>query len=110
MELAFESKELRSICEIQQLGIEKFGGEIALLFRTRLDDIAAATSWSDILLGSPRIIYEHEFGVHVFKISIGETSKLVFVANHPSNPLTNNDEIDWSKVTRVKLLRIEDGT
>lgn len=108
MELAFECKELRALCEIKLLGIERFGDELAFNFRARLDDVGAAIGFSDILLGEPQIIHEPELNIHVLKISIGKTSKLVFAANHINNPLADDNTIDWNRVTRVRLLKIED--
>ncbi len=39
-------------------------------------------------------------------LELATGNRLVFTANHPNNPI-NEDKIDWSRVSRVKILRIE---
>jgi hypothetical protein len=40
-------------------------------------------------------------------VDLGDGYRLVFSANHPRNPLKADGTVDWSKVSRVKILGIE---
>jgi hypothetical protein len=35
--------------------------------------------------------------------------RIVFDANHPNIPLTETGSIDWAKVSRIKILRIDNN-
>ena len=39
-----------------------------------------------------------------YQIDVCENHKIVFKQNHPK--ITNNEEIDWTKVYRIQLLKI----
>ncbi len=40
-------------------------------------------------------------------VDLQHGNRLVFVANHPTNPMTQTNKLDWAKVTRIRILRIE---
>lgn len=103
MELAFESRELRDTCEDDAEARRQFGDSVAEMLRHRLADLDAATSPKDLLAGRPRAGTEAETMV----IDLGEGHRLVFAANHPNNPTTPDGELDWARVRRVRVLRIE---
>ncbi len=104
MELAFESKDLRSICELGATAEHELGAEVAEVLRRRLADLRAATSIYDLVAGNP---HEVEFrDINYFIVDLSEDYQIVLKANHSENPLTNSGQIDWAKVSRIKVTHI----
>ena len=104
MELAFDSKDLRLICENETTAKEKFGAEIAEVLKHRLADLRAATCISDFIVGNPRLSDVGYTDCLVIDLCLGH--QIVFKANHPENPLTDNGRLDWEKVRRLKVTHI----
>lgn len=42
-------------------------------------------------------------------VDLHDGYRLVLAAGHPRNPLTADGQPDWARVTRVKVLRIENS-
>jgi plasmid maintenance system killer protein len=103
LELAFESKELRDICENEADARRKLGESIAEALKRRLADLDAATSPKDLLAGRLRRGLEGQTMV----IDLCEGHRIVFAANHPDNPATADGDLDWANVRRIRILRIE---
>jgi hypothetical protein len=103
LEFAFESKELRDICESESEAKRHLGDPVAEMLRHRLADLDAAPSAKDLIAGQPRLGEDAETMV----VDLCEGSRLVFTANHPSNPMTATGELDWANVRRIRILRIE---
>jgi hypothetical protein len=101
LELAFETKSLRDICESEERATIELGEAVGEALRHRLADLVAATSTKDVLVGRPRRVDDY------MVIDLGTTQRLVFKANHVENPKTESNDIDWNRVSRIKLLRIE---
>jgi hypothetical protein len=103
LELAFESKELRDICESEAESKRVLGDDVAEMLRHRLADLDAATSPKDLLAGRPRLAEDGQSMI----IDLCEGHRIVFTANHPDNPTTPGGDLDWTKVRRIRILRIE---
>lgn len=101
MELAFDSERLRSICEDQSLATQEVGSEVAEALKRRLADLRAANSITDLLAGHPRVIAEH------LVIDLGMGYSLTLQANHPRNPVNAEGGLNWTIVSRLKVLRID---
>lgn len=103
MELAFESKELREICEIDAEAKSKLGEVIAAVLKHRLADLDAAVSPRDLLAGKPRLGEDGQ----TMMIDLCEGHRIVLAANHPDNPTASDGTLDWEKVRSIRILRIE---
>ena len=103
MQLAFESERLRSICENEDLAKADLGDTMADTLKHRLADLLAARSIYELPAGNPRP-KEDEPECQI--IDLAENSYLFLQANHPRNPLTECGDIEWGRVTRVKVTRI----
>jgi hypothetical protein len=68
-------------------------------------DLRAATSAKDIVAGQPRVLQDS--GRECMVVDLAEGQRLVFAPNHTKNPVSSENSVDWTKVTRIKLLRIE---
>jgi hypothetical protein len=101
LQLAFETKHLRTLCESSADAISELGQEVTYALMQRLADISSAVSIKDILLGHPQAF---DNGDLVIDLAAGY--RLRCCAGHPSNPKTASDVIEWEKVSRIKVVGI----
>ena len=104
MELAFDSRALRTICESETAARRDLGTKVAETLKHRLGDLRAATSIHELLVGRPRLL---DASNEQMVIDLCDGYEIVFSANHPKKPLTDDGTLDWTKVSRVKILRID---
>ena len=105
LELAFAKKSLRQLCESETKAKRDLGVRMAEKLRRRLADLRAATCVKDLVAGRPRELdgADHR---HI-AIDLCEDYRIIFCANHTANPVVKSGDVDWSRVSRVKILRIE---
>jgi len=105
--LAFETLAIRTLCECQSQAERAFGLKAAARLRERLADIRAAESVTELVAGRPR---EIQGGRHRhYAVDLANGYRMVFCANHVRIPVDETYRVDWSRVTRVKILKIEVG-
>lgn len=104
MDIAFLSKSLRDICESENALIERFGAQVANGVKDRLSDLRAATSINDVVLGNPRHLTGKQ--ANCVCIDLPEDFNLMLCSNHVKATSGKTDNINWSSVTRVKILSI----
>jgi len=102
LEISFETRQLREICENEAEGNRQLGDAVAKALRNRLADCEAASSVSELLAGRPR-----EVGDGTMSIELEGSYSLAFTTNHPSIPMTTSGEVDWARVHSIRVLRIE---
>lgn len=107
MELAFAKKSLRQLCENQAEAKRNLGIGMADKLRRRMADLRAATCVKDLVAGRPSEFEDARR--QQFSVDLCEGSRIVFCANHNTIPLLKSGGVDWSRVSRVKILRIESG-
>ena len=105
MQLAFHSAWLRTICESERIAKGELGGAAAEVLKHRLADMTAATSVSDLVAGRPRVL--EGTPRDQMAVELCEGYVITFVANHTKNPITEPGDMDWKRVNRIKILRIE---
>jgi hypothetical protein len=106
LNLAFASKALRSLCEDKSIAERKLGVASAGRLIRRLADLRAADSLADILAGG----LVQYLWPETSELSFGlNGSRLVLRVNHHVVPVDDLGDIDWKRVTRVKIVRIEDN-
>ena len=84
--------------------MSELGTRVAEVLKRRLADIRAATSVEDLVAGRPRELAGSD--PHMI-VDLSDGYYIVFGANHPNNPMTESGDLDWTRVSRVKILRIE---
>lgn len=104
MELAFSNKDIRKICEDEDEATSELGFAIGKNLQNRLADLIAATTVRDLLVGNPGEITDSSQST--YKIEIGDGFRIIFCPNHKNIPHIG-EKIDWDKVTRIKILQIE---
>jgi hypothetical protein len=101
--IAFASQSLRAICENPTTADTELGPAVAQTLRNRLADLRAATSLSDLVAGSPRILNHRS---QCMAVNLREGFQMIFAPNHVNNPRDGRNGIDWTKVRRIKIVEI----
>lgn len=70
----------------------------------RLADLSSCTSVRDLVVGRPRIA-DVGHGRQMI-VDLAEGYEMLFEVNHPKPPVNQTGGIDWSRVTRVKIMDI----
>ena len=105
LEISFAEKHLRSLCENSAKAEAAFGIEAAVRLQRRLADLRAASSVKDLFSVSFGRVNQKLSNELKFKLGGGVS--MVIASNHIMPPLLRSGKIDWKKVQRVKILRIE---
>ena len=103
MEVAFATKALRTVCESTATAADQFGAEVAGQLRNRIADILAASTIDELPAGNPHLLHAGRN----MAVDLSNGYRILFCANHTKVPMDGNGKVDWSKVTRIRLLRIE---
>ncbi len=103
VKLAFAKKSLRTLCEKEATGVRVLGDRVARKLRARLADLDAAESMKDLVAGRPQ---ELDILGQV-RLQVTPEVALILTANHELIPTLSNGKVDWGKVTRVKIIRVE---
>ena len=105
MEFAFENKLLRGLCENEPQAQRILGANVASKLKHRLADMEVAQCVTELVAGKPRELD----GVRRGQISVDmcDGYRIIFCANHNNIPLMVSGSVDWSKVTRIKILNID---
>lgn len=101
MQLAFETKRLRDICENEERAADELGTKVAEQLKRRLADLRAAESIEEM----PNIVKPSK-GSTKCSVRFAEDRSIVFCANHNPNPTSQSGKIDWAKVRRIRILEI----
>lgn len=102
MELSFANRLLRELSESSAKADRKFGLEVANNVRLRLADLRAATSVHDLLVGEFR-----ETGEKQITLDVCAGVQIIFCPNHNAVSKLESGAIDWARVSRIKIVRIE---
>lgn len=103
MEIAFDSQKIRSICEDQSVATKELGSDIAEALKRRLADVRAANTVPELPTGNPRIVHHSQ---ERLTMDLGGGYVISLEANHRRNPIREGDEIDWTRVSRLRVVSI----
>jgi proteic killer suppression protein len=106
LELHFKNKKIRELCEKRSVAEKKLGADCARKLRTRLDDLNAATSVTDLVAGNPHPLKGDRHGQFAVELTGGW--RLVFVPRNDPCPFKVDGSIDWSQVTIICIEFIGD--
>ena len=105
MEIQFDTKELRDVCEQEAVAIDQLGMMAAETLKLRLADLRAAEAISDVLAGNPQQ-GQHD-GMDCFRFSLNEESVLVLTPNHMKPRIDDAGGTDWPQVRRVRVVYLK---
>ena len=107
LEIAFQTRELRAICESQTRAKRELGDLGSMALRRVLADMNAAETVAELF----------EFGLEIenctqghgmLRFQLSEGLSLFCNVNQQSAPM-NGETIDWAQVSRLKVARIGDS-
>lgn len=102
MEIAFNTKSLRSLCEIEAEMDKKLGAAVAEALRVCLADLRAASTIGDVTSGyAAEVVSNAEV-----KISPYDGVQVRLRANDPRVVTKKGAAVDWTKVTRIKIMEV----
>ena len=101
LELAFETKALRDICESEAIAKRALGIQVADALRRRLSDFRSVDTFDELPFAK---IKKRSNNV---TFGLPDNWQLVVTGGHGDNPKLPSGKIDWTKVTRLKIAKIE---
>lgn len=101
LELAFETKGLRDICESEAVARDRLGAKVASALWRRLSDFQSIDSFDELPIVKPK---KNSNNV---TFELPEDWQLIVTGGHGENPKQTSGKIDWAKVTRVKIIGVE---
>lgn len=106
MEINFNDKKLRELCEKQNAAVRKLGDACARKLRARLADLKAASCVSELVAGRPHPLKGNRLGQ--FSVDLEGGRRLLFKPDYPEIPRCDDGGIDWARVIRVRIVLIGD--
>ena len=104
MQLAFQTRRLRSICEDIDVASEALGHPSAKRLTQRISELRAAVSVDDLIVGNFSILDSAPPGLG--KLSLTGKKEIRFCSNHVKPRVNADGTVDWSKVRRVRIVSI----
>ena len=105
LEISFETKDLRDLCEDELLATQSLGPAVAEALKRRLADIRAADSIHDVLAGHPEVGRYKNFDCYRFELAGGQ--RLTVIGNHVTPRANAVGAADWERVRRVRVMPLE---
>ena len=107
IEILFLNADLQRLCEEQKIAVRKLGPDSARKLRARLADLRAAAAVSSLVPGHPHPLKGDRAGQ--FAVSLAGGARLVFEpANDPVPIVARDGSVDWTRVTRVRVVFVGD--
>ncbi len=106
LKINFKNKKVRELCEKKAVAQQKLGAACARKLRTRLDDLEAAITVTDLVAGNPHPLVGDRAGQ--FAVDLAGGWRLVFSPDNEPCPHRQDGSIDWSEVTIVCIEYIGD--
>ena len=109
MDIIISDRKLSKICNQQSKLVKKYGSRQAKLIRRRLDELSAAETLTT-MRSLPQARCHELTGNRAGQLSVDlvHPERLIFIPAH--NPVLSKPDggLDWSGVTAIEILGIED--
>lgn len=106
MDIRFKNKKLRELCEQQRVAQRDLGADSARKLNTRLGELEAAANVAELVAGNPHPLDRDRKGQYAVNLAGG--ARLVFVPENDPCPTNDDQSINWSQVTIIKIEYIGD--
>src|ERR1700732_5122648 len=97
VELAFETKALRDICESEAIAKRELGAKVADALRRRLSDFRSIVTFDELPFAKTKK------SSNSVTFDLPDDWHLVVTGGHGDNPKLATRKIDWTKLTRLKV-------
>jgi hypothetical protein len=101
LELAFATEALRDVCENEAIAKKELGAKVADALKRRLSDFQSIDTFDELPFAKPKKSSNN----CLFELPDGW--QLTVTSGHAENPKLGSGRIDWSQVSRLKILKIE---
>ena len=105
LELAFLTREIRTLCEQDTAAVAKLGPAVAAALRRRLADLEAASNAVELPVGNVRLDSSFHDG-SVCLVDLDDGWMLRFRAGHANPPLSREGMLDWPSVSRIQIMEV----
>lgn len=106
MKYEFSDSKIERQCKDFAYSKRVLGMNGAKNLKHRLEDLEAAVTVKDLLVGKPHPLKGDRFGQ--FALTVIDGKRLIFVPDMNPIPKKQDNGIDWAAVDRVKICDIED--
>ncbi len=109
MDIIISDRKLGKICNQQSKLVKKYGSHQAKLIRRRLDELSAAETLITMRY-LPQARCHELTGNRAGQLSVDlvHPERLIFIPAHNPVPSKPDGGLDWSRVTAIEILGIED--
>lgn len=104
MDIEFSSPDLQDLCEQQRIMTKQLGDICGRKLRTRLADLRASASVSELSSGRPHSLKGDRAGQ--FALDLHGGRRLVFESANNPVPTHEDGSIAWNHVTKVRIVFI----
>jgi len=104
LEISYADKKIRNICDSEAVALRRLPPNVVKALMRRLTDLNSASNIMDVPLGNPREISGDPPGE--YRLYLVDGYYLMFCAVDLKMPINHKNKVDWSRVSRLKLLRI----
>ena len=105
MELAFDSKEVRRLCEDKSYAEAMLGPIVAESLRDRLADLLAVDHIFDLPIGKPTAVQNSVSSG--YQITLADQHYLLVGCNPVRPPKAADGSIDWNRVRKLLVIQVE---
>lgn len=112
IDITFSSGSQQKEFENERKLLRKYGQKQAALIKQRLSELKAADCLEDLRhLPGPRL-HQHSRkkgqAKAIFSVDLDRPCRLLFVAAADPEPTLPGGGVDWTKVTSIKILKVDD--
>jgi len=104
LKVSFGNIEIREICEDNEKAVLKLGSEASNQLQNRLADMFSAESPLDLLAGKPAPLDKKSL---TYKVDLHDGIVILFSPSNLIIPKLQDESVDWSKITRIKIQEIK---
>jgi toxin HigB-1 len=109
MELVFKTRKLEKACGEERESLRRWGADRGPVVRRRIAQLMAADTLADMSTLPPVRLHQLEGRrAGQFAIDIGPLLRLVLEPWHDPIPQTPDTGIDRSRITKIRILAVED--
>lgn len=109
MEIVFGDRKLEKLCDNQSRLVQKYGSRRANLLKRRLDDLGAADNLAVMRTLSHAHCHELKGDrAGTLAVDLDHPYRLVFEPVNVPIPRKPDGGLDWTKVTAIRVLTVED--
>lgn len=106
MEIKFRDKKVRELCERRDVAVRKLGDVCARKLLTRLGDLEAARTVTELVAGRPHALSGDRLGEYALDLAGGY--RLTFSPADDPTPRRDDGAVNWGQVTIICIEFIGD--